>query len=58
MTRSHHFLRDVMFLGIAFAVLFIVGLALESGVAAAAGLLGLILVAGVVPFVAVYLDRP
>jgi hypothetical protein len=56
-SETHHFLRDVAVTGVASCVLFAVGLAVESGIAAAVGLVGVIFVAMLVPFIVIYFDE-
>jgi hypothetical protein len=54
---THHFLRDVTGIGVAAGVLFAVGLAVESGPAVAVGLIGVLFVAVLVPFIVIYFDE-
>src|ERR671911_195692 len=49
-----HLLRDVTGIGVAAGVLFAVGLAVESGPAVAVGLIGVLFVAVLVPFIVIY----
>ena len=59
MKRSapHHFVRDVTAIGAASVLVFAVGLALESGIAAVLGLIGVLFVAMLVPFIVIYFDE-
>lgn len=59
MKRSahHHFLRDVTVIGIVSALVFAVGLAVGSGIAAAIGLIGVVSIAMLVPFIVIYFDE-
>jgi hypothetical protein len=54
---THHFLRDVTGIGVAAGVLFSVGLAVESGPAVAVGLIGVLFVAVLVPFIVAYFEE-
>jgi hypothetical protein len=56
-SATHHFLRDVTVIGVAACMLFAVGLAVESGPAVAVGLIGVVFVAMLVPFIVIYFDE-
>jgi hypothetical protein len=52
-----HFVRDTVVVGLAFILIFAIGAALESGIAAAIGLGGAVLIALLaVPLIVIYYD--
>jgi len=50
-------LRDVTVIGVAACVMFTAGLAVESGLAAAIGLIGVVFVAMLVPLIVIFYDE-